>query len=139
MAPIRLRSFSVSVYRVPIETPVQTSFGVLRDRAAVVVRAVDDDGCEGWGEIGCNFPTVGAEHRATLCAETVAPLAWPEVSAGQPDWSSAVLRYRRAPRAATRRDRRSAQPEAALVQVAAVVRPPLVVERAVLVAAEEVA
>jgi L-alanine-DL-glutamate epimerase-like enolase superfamily enzyme len=75
MAPIRLRSLSVSAYRVPIETPVQTSFGVLRDRAAVVVRAIDDDGCEGWGEIWCNFPTVGAEHRARLLAETVAPLA----------------------------------------------------------------
>ena len=75
MDPIRLRAIAVSVYRVPIETSVQTSFGVLRDRAAVVVRAIDEDGCEGWGEIWCNFPTVGAEHRARLLAETVAPLA----------------------------------------------------------------
>jgi L-alanine-DL-glutamate epimerase-like enolase superfamily enzyme len=75
MSPIRLRSIGVSVYRVPIATPVQTSFGVLRDRTAVVVRAVDDDGCEGFGEIWCNFPTVGAEHRARLLADTVAPLA----------------------------------------------------------------
>ena len=74
MENIRLRSIGVSVYRVPIETPVQTSFGVLRDRAAVVVRATDEDGCEGWGEIWCNFPTVGAEHRARLLAETVAPI-----------------------------------------------------------------
>lgn len=74
MAPIRLQSIGVSVYRVPIDTPVQTSFGVLRDRAAVIVRAIDDDGCVGWGEIWCNFPTVGAEHRARLVAETVAPL-----------------------------------------------------------------
>ncbi|VTU40760.1 Putative isomerase YitF [Variovorax sp. PBS-H4] len=75
MEPIRLWSIGVSVYRVPIETPVQTSFGVLRDRAAVVVHMIDEDGCEGWGEIWCNFPTVGAEHRAGLLAETVAPLA----------------------------------------------------------------
>lgn len=73
--PIRLRSFDVFVCRVPVETPVQTSFGVLRDRAAVILRAVDEDGCEGWGEVWCNFPTVGAEHRARLLAETVAPLA----------------------------------------------------------------
>ncbi|NIU61453.1 MAG: mandelate racemase/muconate lactonizing enzyme family protein, partial [Pseudomonas stutzeri] len=59
----------------PIETPVQTSFGLLRDRAAVVVHLMDEGGCEGWGEIWCNFPTVGAEHRARLLAETVAPLA----------------------------------------------------------------
>lgn len=75
METIRLRAIGVSVYRVPIETPVQTSFGVLRDRAAVIVRVTDDDGCVGWGEIWCNFPTVGAEHRARLLAETVAPLA----------------------------------------------------------------
>jgi L-alanine-DL-glutamate epimerase-like enolase superfamily enzyme len=75
MAPIRLRSLRVSVFRVPVETPVETSFGVLRDRAAVIVRAIDEDGCAGWGEIWCNFPTVGAEHRARLLAETVAPLA----------------------------------------------------------------
>jgi D-galactarolactone cycloisomerase len=75
MEPIRLRSIGVSVYRVPIQTPVQTSFGVLGDRAAVVVHAVDENGCDGWGEIWCNFPTVGAEHRARLLAETVAPLA----------------------------------------------------------------
>jgi D-galactarolactone cycloisomerase len=75
MEAIRLRSIGVAVYRVPIEIPVQTSFGVLRDRAAVVVRAIDEDGFEGWGEIWCNFPTVGAEHRARLLADTVAPLA----------------------------------------------------------------
>lgn len=75
MDAIRLLSIGVSVYRVPVDTPVQTSFGVLRERAAVVVRAIDEDGCEGWGEIWCNFPTVGAEHRACLLAETVAPLA----------------------------------------------------------------
>ncbi|MBT2304454.1 mandelate racemase/muconate lactonizing enzyme family protein [Variovorax paradoxus] len=74
MEPIRLHSIGVSVYRVPIETPVQTSFGVLKDRAAVVVRVADDDGVQGWGEIWCNFPTVGAEHRARLLTETVAPL-----------------------------------------------------------------
>jgi L-alanine-DL-glutamate epimerase-like enolase superfamily enzyme len=59
---------------VPIETPVQTSFGVLRDRAAVVVKVVDADGVEGWGEVWCNFPTVGAEHRARLLIANVAPL-----------------------------------------------------------------
>jgi D-galactarolactone cycloisomerase len=75
MDGIRLRSVGVSVYRVPIATPVQTSFGLLKDRAAVVIRLVDDMGVEGFGEVWCNFPTVGAEHRARLVAETVAPLA----------------------------------------------------------------
>ena len=71
---LQLRAIGVSVYRAPVDTPVQTSFGTLRDRAAVLVRVTDDSGLEGWGEIWCNFPTVGAEHRARLLSETVAPL-----------------------------------------------------------------
>jgi D-galactarolactone cycloisomerase len=82
MDSIRLQSVGVAVYRVPIATPVQTSFGLLKDRAAVVVRVVDDAGREGFGEVWCNFPTVGAEHRARLLAESVAPLALAR------DWAS---------------------------------------------------
>jgi L-alanine-DL-glutamate epimerase-like enolase superfamily enzyme len=36
---------------------------------------VGTDGAEGWGEAWCNFPGVGAEHRARLLIDTVAPLA----------------------------------------------------------------
>jgi len=40
----------------------------------VLVRAQDSDGVVGWGEAWCNFPTVGAEHRARLVASVLAPL-----------------------------------------------------------------
>lgn len=62
------------VFRCPIETPVVTSFGTMHDRPMVLVRAEDEDGVVGWGEIWCNFPTVGAEHRARLVASVFAPL-----------------------------------------------------------------
>jgi L-alanine-DL-glutamate epimerase-like enolase superfamily enzyme len=62
------------VYRAPIETPVVTSFGVMRDRPMVLVRAEDAEGAVGWGEAWCNFPTVGAEHRARLVESVLAPL-----------------------------------------------------------------
>ena len=62
------------VFRAPIETPVQTSFGIMRDRPAVFVRVTDAEGAEGWGEVWCNFPTVGAEHRARLVDSVFAPL-----------------------------------------------------------------
>ncbi len=62
------------VFRAPIETPVVTSFGVMRDRPAVVVRVEDEEGAYGWGEIWCNFPGCGAEHRARLLETVVAPL-----------------------------------------------------------------
>lgn len=73
MHPISLQSIEVLVYRVPVETPVQTSFGALKDRTAVVVHVTDESGAQGWGEIWCNFPTVGAEHRARLLMTVVAP------------------------------------------------------------------
>ena len=62
------------VFRAPIATPVQTSFGIMRDRPAVFVRVTDADGVEGWGEIWCNFPAVGAEHRARLVTSVFLPM-----------------------------------------------------------------
>ena len=72
--PIRLKTAQASVYRIPIDEPVQTSFGVMHDRPAVVVRLEDSEGLTAWGEIWCNFPSVGAEHRARLFNSTVAPI-----------------------------------------------------------------
>src|SRR5690606_38181124 len=62
------------VLRAPIETPVKTSFGIMHDRPAVVVRIRDTDGAVGWGEVWCNFPGCGAEHRARLVKTVLAPL-----------------------------------------------------------------
>ena len=62
------------VFRAPVEAPVQTSFGTMRNRPAVFVRVTDTDGVQGWGEIWCNFPTVGAEHRARLVDSVFAAL-----------------------------------------------------------------
>ncbi|KRE20620.1 hypothetical protein ASE66_07105 [Bosea sp. Root483D1] len=60
--------------RAPIETHVRTSFGIMRDRPAVFVEVEDDRGQRGLGEIWCNFPSVGAEHRVRLVLETAGPL-----------------------------------------------------------------
>ena len=46
----------------------------MHDRPAVFVRAESADGAVGWGEIWCNFPACGAEHRARLLDTVVAPL-----------------------------------------------------------------
>ncbi len=71
---IVIRRLQIFVYRAPIETPVMTSFGTMRDRPAVLVRIEDGDGCFGWGEVWCNYPTCGAEHRARLVETVLAPL-----------------------------------------------------------------
>ena len=73
-SPLKLASLQAFVFRVPIDEPVQTSFGIMHDRPAVLVRAEDDEGTVGWGEIWCNFPSVGAEHRARLLESAVAPI-----------------------------------------------------------------
>ncbi len=46
----------------------------MRDRPCVLVRAEDQDGTLGWGEIWCNFPAAGPEYRARLVDQLFAPL-----------------------------------------------------------------
>jgi L-alanine-DL-glutamate epimerase-like enolase superfamily enzyme len=62
------------VLRWPVREPVRTSFGVMHDRPMVLVEAIDEDGVTGWGEAWCNFPNVGAEHRARLVESVFAPM-----------------------------------------------------------------
>jgi L-alanine-DL-glutamate epimerase-like enolase superfamily enzyme len=73
-SPFTIRSIKAFCYRVPLSTPVVTSFGSMRDRPAVFVRVEDDDCQTGWGEAWCNFPPNGAEHRARLINEMLAPM-----------------------------------------------------------------
>ncbi len=72
--PIRPARLEAFVFRCPIETPVRTSFGIMHDRPAVFVRVEDIDGAFGWGEVWCNFPSCGAEHRARLLETVMAGL-----------------------------------------------------------------
>lgn len=71
---VQLAKVEAMVFRVPIDEPVQTSFGIMYDRPAVLVRVEDREGAVGWGEIWCNFPGVGAEHRARVLESAIAPI-----------------------------------------------------------------
>ncbi|MBS0528112.1 MAG: mandelate racemase/muconate lactonizing enzyme family protein, partial [Proteobacteria bacterium] len=68
-----IRSAQALCYRYPLSTPVVTSFGRMLNRPAVFVRVEDADGHVGWGEAWSNFPSSGAEHRARLINEVLAP------------------------------------------------------------------
>jgi hypothetical protein len=72
--PIRLVRAEAFVFRAPIDVPVRTSFGTMPDRPAVLVRLEEADGACGWGEAWCNFPSVGADHRARLISNVLVPL-----------------------------------------------------------------
>jgi D-galactarolactone cycloisomerase len=69
MSTIRLARLEAYAFRVPISNPIKVAFGTFRDRPMVLVRAVEQDGSEGWGEVWCNWPAVTAEHRARLSAD----------------------------------------------------------------------
>jgi D-galactarolactone cycloisomerase len=71
-APLRVERLTISVYRAPIDRPVRTTFGAMTDRPAVIVCAAGG-GAIGYGEIWCNFPTCGAEHRARLLKSVFEP------------------------------------------------------------------
>ncbi|MGB7286678.1 MAG: mandelate racemase/muconate lactonizing enzyme family protein, partial [Salaquimonas sp.] len=61
------------VMRASCAVPVRTSFGTMHDRPAVFVRLEDKDGTVGLGEVWCNFPSCGAEHRARLLETAIFP------------------------------------------------------------------
>jgi D-galactarolactone cycloisomerase len=69
---VRVEKLSVRVYRAPALRPVRTVFGAMTDRPAVIVCA-EGGGAVGYGEIWCNFPTCGAEHRARLLESLFRP------------------------------------------------------------------
>ena len=63
------------VFRASIANPVVTSFGSIPERVSVLTRVEDSEGAHGWGDIWCNFPSYGAEHRALTLARSIAPMA----------------------------------------------------------------
>jgi L-alanine-DL-glutamate epimerase-like enolase superfamily enzyme len=72
--PFVIRNLEAFCFRYPLSIPVVTSFGRMLSRPAVFVRVEDDDGQIGWGEVWANFPSNGAEHRARLINEVLAPV-----------------------------------------------------------------
>jgi D-galactarolactone cycloisomerase len=81
-SPFKIRSLQAFCYRYPLATPVVTSFGRMLNRPAVFVRVEDEDGMAGFGEVWCNFPANGAEHRTRLINETLAPALVGRMAAG---------------------------------------------------------
>ena len=69
-----IRRVTARVFRCPLQQPVTTSFGTMLDRPMVLVEVEDNQGTRGWGEVWCNFPAVGAEHRARLVDSVLTPL-----------------------------------------------------------------
>lgn len=78
------------VLRAPAARPVLAAMGAMTTRPALFVRVTAADGAYGWGEVWCNFPPPGAEHRARLLRAIFAPLAV-GLDASQPERVRAAL------------------------------------------------
>lgn len=68
-AAFTLTSIEAFCIRVPVTMPIKVAFGTFRDRPLVLLRVVDSQGAEGWGEVWANWPASGAEHRARLALD----------------------------------------------------------------------
>jgi D-galactarolactone cycloisomerase len=75
MSGFTIARIGTIVFRAPVGEPVVTSFGAISDRVSVLVRVEDEDGAHGWGDVWCNFPSYGAEHRGLVLHRTLAPMA----------------------------------------------------------------
>ena len=75
MSGFTIARIGTFVFRAPVGEPVVTSFGAISDRVSVLVGVEDEDGAHGWGEVWCNFPSYGAEHRGLVLHRTLAPMA----------------------------------------------------------------
>ncbi len=85
---MHIKKLDALLFRAPIAELLRTSFGVLHNRPALLVRAEDADGAVGWGEVWCVFPPCGAEHRAALVETMLAPIV-----TGQ-KWTDPAAAYR---------------------------------------------
>ncbi|NNK94916.1 MAG: mandelate racemase/muconate lactonizing enzyme family protein [Desulfobacterales bacterium] len=61
-----IERLEIFVFQAPITTPVRTSFGIMHQRPAVLLRIEDNNGAFGWGEVWCNFPSSAAAYRSAL-------------------------------------------------------------------------
>jgi L-alanine-DL-glutamate epimerase-like enolase superfamily enzyme len=82
---LTVERIDAAIYRAPLEVPVATSFGTMRDRPALLVKVTDTDGAHGWGEVWCNWPASAAEHRIRLLTEDLAELVLGQAFATAPE------------------------------------------------------
>lgn len=74
LVTVQIEKMERWVFRAPIAQPLANAFGAMNNRPALFVRLTASDGAWGWGEVFCNFPQVGAEHRARLIDSIFVPL-----------------------------------------------------------------
>ena len=88
-----VKRISLHCFRYPLKLPLETVFGRVESRPALLLRIEDAEGAFGWGEIWCNFPQPGAEYRTNLAA-AVAQRALQGLDTSDPTSSFTSIRAR---------------------------------------------
>ncbi len=57
----------------PLRTPRRNAFGTMHSRPALILRLTDASGEVGWGEVFCNWPSFGAQHRTLILENILKP------------------------------------------------------------------
>ncbi|MGI9505190.1 MAG: mandelate racemase/muconate lactonizing enzyme family protein [Geminicoccaceae bacterium] len=70
---IEVRSLESWVLRKTLARPRRNAFGEQTSRAVLIIRIVDQDGVEGWGEAFCAWPFFAAEYRQRIITELLTP------------------------------------------------------------------
>lgn len=66
---LKLTGYEIFPLSVPLDKPIVTSFGVMKNRQACLLQLRTNEGISGWGESWINYPWWGLEERfATLGA-----------------------------------------------------------------------
>lgn len=66
---LKLKGFEIIPLSVPLEKPIITSFGTMKNRQGCLLQLTTDEGIIGWGESWINYPWWGLKERvATLGA-----------------------------------------------------------------------
>ncbi len=73
VAAIHISQISAYPLRAAVAHGPESSLASMPVRQGCLVRLEDRDGAHGWGEIWCNFPPHGAESRAHLVRDVIAP------------------------------------------------------------------
>jgi L-alanine-DL-glutamate epimerase-like enolase superfamily enzyme len=74
MSTDKICKIDVWICRAPLARPVATSFGAMNERPGLFLRLENSGGAYGFGEIWCNFPARGAEHRAHLVIDELSQI-----------------------------------------------------------------
>ena len=91
---IRIEAVEVFVFRVPLLNPIRSAVGGYDNRPGVFIKIQDPDGHHGWGEVFCNFPPCGAEHRARIIDTIIKPLLMSRLHFSKPKEAYDYLKNR---------------------------------------------